>query len=384
MASWRNQILEEFTPQVARLTLVADPDGLLTEEGLLQAIQERGFELIPFEDHVAFRFAYESKFRSRWDKGEHTDLVVVLCSPSSDLESLPYDLLQAGRRLNFTLGDLFPHLSYPVIDLLERSDLDALYQAQFQHNPGPLGDNATKEFALRHVFGIAPELIQQPSDLLRILLRRHYQGQRVPSVLDEHFIQVLRRNVLFEEWPLERIVPDRAVFFAFLQERWPAFLDWMAAKDPEAWGEDRASYGLELPGPLALPFDHNDVRVFIDNLFLEGLLRPVSHEKAEMLAETWAEFGIQTDPEADHLRRLRGLIEAIKTSIPGVDARHSDWFHFSYQWAELAVLSFEVSTKFPKVYANPLRKYAERSTLYFSIGYEIGSLDCTTSRRFLL
>jgi hypothetical protein len=65
MNSWRDQVLKEFTPQVARLTLVADPDGLFLEEGILHEIRERGFELIPFEDHVAFRYAYESKFRSR-------------------------------------------------------------------------------------------------------------------------------------------------------------------------------------------------------------------------------------------------------------------------------------------------------------------------------
>ena len=36
MSSWRDQILKEFTPKVARLTLVADPDGLLLEEGILE------------------------------------------------------------------------------------------------------------------------------------------------------------------------------------------------------------------------------------------------------------------------------------------------------------------------------------------------------------
>ena len=56
MGSWRDQILSEFTPQVARLTLVADPDGLLLEEGVLEGIRERGFELIPFEDNVVFRY----------------------------------------------------------------------------------------------------------------------------------------------------------------------------------------------------------------------------------------------------------------------------------------------------------------------------------------
>jgi len=85
MSSWREKILNELTPKVARLTLVADPDGLLLEEGVLQGVRELGLELIPFEDHVAFRYAYESKFRSRWDRGEHTNLVVVLRSQASDL-----------------------------------------------------------------------------------------------------------------------------------------------------------------------------------------------------------------------------------------------------------------------------------------------------------
>ena len=107
-ADWRDQILKEFTPKVAPLTLVADPDGLLLEEALLEAIRERGFELLPFEDHVAFRFACESGFRSRRDRGESTDLVIVLEAERHDLATLPHDLLRAGRQLSFGLGELFP------------------------------------------------------------------------------------------------------------------------------------------------------------------------------------------------------------------------------------------------------------------------------------
>ena len=77
MRSWRDQILKEFTPKVARLTLVADPDGLLLEEGILEGVRERGFELIPFEDHIAFRYAYESKFRSHLRHGLDDDLVML-------------------------------------------------------------------------------------------------------------------------------------------------------------------------------------------------------------------------------------------------------------------------------------------------------------------
>jgi hypothetical protein len=338
MSSWRDQILKEFTPKVARLTLVADPDGLLLEEGILEGIRERGFELIPFEDHIAFRYAYESKFRSRWDRGEQTELVVVLRSQASDLGGLPFDLLQAGRRLSFNLGDIFPNLSYPVVAALDRGDLDALYEALRRHLPGQLGDNATKELVLRHVFEIAPELIKQPSDLLRVLLRRHYSGQRIPKALDVRFIQLLRQSAHFDDWPLETLVADREAFFTFLQERWPIFLDREASKGTAGVREGEKPYGLTIEGPVDLPFDHHDIRVYIDNLFVEGFLNSIPHDNADALSKTWIGIGIQTAPIEDRSRRLGKLLESLQASIPADNAKHTEWFHFARGWAELSVL----------------------------------------------
>ncbi len=335
--SWREQILKEFTPQVARLTLVADPDGLLLEEGVHQGIRDRGFEIIPFEDHVAFRFAYEFEYRSKWDKGELTDLVVVLRSQAADLRSLPFDLLQAGRKLSFNLGDLFPNLSYPVVASLDRSDLEPLYRALQQHKPGVLGDNATRDFILRHVFEIAPEVIKQPSDLLRILLRRHHQGLRVPASLDERWIHSLRQSGRFDDWALEDIVPDREAFFGFLQERWQVFLDRLTNAPPN----QAAAKGFQYRGPADLPFDHSDVRVYIDTLFLEGSLRPVAHPRAAALATQWAVIGVCVDPQGDRQRRLEGLVQSVEAAVPALDARHQDWLTFAPRWAELLALWHE-------------------------------------------
>ncbi len=39
--SWQERILKEFIPQVNRLTLVADPDYLLTEEDILMTFFKR-------------------------------------------------------------------------------------------------------------------------------------------------------------------------------------------------------------------------------------------------------------------------------------------------------------------------------------------------------
>jgi hypothetical protein len=67
-----------------------------------------------------------------------------------------------------------------VVASLDRADFDALYQAVVQFRPDPLGENATKDFVLRHVFEVAPELIKTPVELLRVLLRRRYRAQRIP------------------------------------------------------------------------------------------------------------------------------------------------------------------------------------------------------------
>ncbi len=347
MVSWRDTILREFTPQVARLTLVADPDGLLLEEGILKGIDERGFELIPFEDHVAFRYAYESRYRSRWDWGEMTDLVVVLRAAASDLQSLPYDLLQAGRKLSFSLADLFPNLSLRVVEALERSDLDTLYEAQARERlDRPLGENQTCSFILRHVFKVAPETIRDDAGLLKFLLERHYKGLKIPRILDDYLVATLKENGTFKDWPLDIVVPDREAFFAFLQERWPIFLDRIASAGG-AVSEGRATYGLEIPGPEHLPFEHHDIRVYVDNLFLEGLLDPVPRAKAGEFAATWAAVGVQIDVVDDRRRRWSGLVETVEGSIPSSDAKHQGWQSFAPRWAQLIALRYGLNGKLP-------------------------------------
>ena len=336
MSSWRDAILNDFVPNVSKLTLVADPDCLLTEEKLALELRGRGFDLIEFSDPVEFRYAYESKYRSIWDRGEHTDLVVVLRLQNAELESLPYDLLQAGRKLSFNLGDLFPNLSYPVIEKLDRSLLDALFEAQRKSPPDRMGDNATKDFILRHVFGIAAELIANEVELLRALLRLHYGKLQIPLMLAERLIQVLKGHDGFKAWPLSEIVPDDEAFFAFLQERWPLFLSRLGSAHQVR--EDSPEYGLKYPGPDRLPFDHQDIKVYIDNLFLEGKLTPVEATDIEVDAGSWVRSGIATSGTDNDELRISRLFCLVEKELPTAEARYSDWTAFALKWAELSSL----------------------------------------------
>jgi len=347
MSSWRDAVLKEFVPNISRLTIVSDPDALLTEEKLAVTLRDRGFDIIEFNDAIEFRYAYESNYRAIWDQGKHTDLVVALRLQQIEIETLPFDLLKTGRKLSFDLGSLFPNLSYPVIESLDLSLLDKLFDAQQQFSPGRIGDNATKDFILSHIFGIAAELIKTDVELLRSLLRIHYNSLNLPQSLTERLIQVLGGHKAFDGWPLNEIIPDEEAFFDFLQERWPVFLSGLSTSDQIS--EKSKDYGLKYPGPDTLPFDHQDIRVYIDNLFVEGKLTPVDADNPDFDITTvkddiWIKSGIADPGKNSDLRisRLFGLIENQK---PTEDFRYSDWTAFAIKWAELSALIHTDSTK---------------------------------------
>jgi len=197
MANWRDHILKDFQPKISRLTLVADPDGLLTEEGMLSAIRQRGFDLIPFEDPIAFRFAYESQYRTLWDQGRKTDLVVVLRYAGQKLGNLPFDLVTVGRQLTFALHQLFPKLNYRVLEEVDRSYLDAVAGAYESYDGDQLTERETKDFVLMHCFGIVPRLVRTPVDLLKMLLSLHARKIQLPGFLKEYLLESLAKDSTF-------------------------------------------------------------------------------------------------------------------------------------------------------------------------------------------
>jgi hypothetical protein len=325
---------------------VADPDELLTEQGILEAIRGRGFDLIPFEDHIAFRFAYESRYRQRWDQGKATNLVVVLRAQQSDVNALPYDLLEKARRderlLYFSIGQLFPNLAPNIVSTLDRSDFDQLFAAERTSQPGRIGENATKDFILRHVFEVTPEIIKVDADLLRHLLARHYRGRPVPAELDSRLVEQLRVGGAFDEWPLEEIVSNRASFFGFLEERWPIFVAKHVSASSDRVAEAEVPYGLRYAGPSLLPFEDPNIRAYIDTLFVEGLLAATNVVPKEAVTEPWIRFGIEGDAETDTIDRFRKLGEIVRGDIPEEGTDFRAWLEFAARWGEWSALCWEI------------------------------------------
>jgi len=337
---WRDAILSQFSPSVAAfspITVVADPDRLLSEQRLLSALRERGFEVVSFDDPISFRYVYESRFRGR--RAEPNSPRLVVASTDSD-QAIPFDIqycaAQVSRVLSFGLAALFPQLTPSVVAELNRDDLDALFRAQQIHQPGRLGENATRDFILRHVCEVAPELIRSPADLLRVLLRRHYQERQYPLSVDQRFISLVRSGGMFGDWPLEAIVPDRSAFMRFLQERWDHFIRTKA-------GQASRAEQMMVAGPTDLPFEHPDIKVYVDNLCLEGALKPVQGVSREAIGDTWLAVGVMAEAREAIGERFRKLTAHLTGQIPGPSSVHTEWVTFAYRWAEWNVLRHQVA-----------------------------------------
>lgn len=343
-SDWRDAILGQFRPEIAattRLTIVSDPDELLVEQRVVEGLRDAGFELVLFDDPIAFRFLYERRFREVWDRGEPTRLVVVLRTNATDVDRLPYDLLREARRerrvLEFSIATLFDALVPSVVRAVERRWFDRIHAAILQYAPNPLGDRQTRDFLLRHVFEVTPEQLEAPEQLLRYLLRRHYRGIAVPESLDAWLVERLAATGRWVGWPLDSIVPNRDAFFAFLQEKWPRFLAGKCAVPSTATNEPGGEYHASESEPRDLPFDHDDVRVYVDNLFVEGLLAPVEAPPG-LVAGWWTVGTLGEDSPERRRHRFDRLTTAVERYLPDPDADRSTWLEFAPRFAEWLAL----------------------------------------------
>ena len=260
----------------------------------------------------------------------------------SDISGLPFDLLEQAKRdrrlLSFSLAELFPSLAPHVLSELDRGDLDAVSAAQELFKPEPLGENATRDFLLRNVFRLDPAQMQTDADLLRALLRRHYSGRVIPKSLDDRLIDLLRAVPRWRDWPLDQIVPSRASFLEFLQERWPIFIHQRFGVDAAELAEEPEPYGLRFPGPKHLPFDHDDVRVYIDNLFTDGLLAPTTTVPLTLVEGSWVAVGVAGPDATDQTSRFRKLLDLLHADSPSASSDHQAWVRAATRWAEIVAL----------------------------------------------
>jgi len=225
MESWRDKILEQFVPNISKLSLVSDPDNLLTEEEMAVILRNRGFDILEFNDAIEFRYAYETKYRSIWDEGIETELVVIIHTQKIDLNYLPYDLLETGKIFYFNIADIFPMFSPYILGLLDKSLFDMLYSFRERYPKNKQGDNFTMDFLLRYVYKIDINSINNEFDLIKSLLHIHYNNLEIPALYIQRIIYIINEKKAFASLQIDTLLNDKDYFINYLMEKHEEIVD---------------------------------------------------------------------------------------------------------------------------------------------------------------
>lgn len=180
----------------------------------------------------------------------------------------------------------------------------------------------------------------------------------------------MRDNANFAGWPLEIIVPNRSAFWEFLDERWPIFVRQSGQGAIEL--KEHAPF-LKYPGPEMLPFGHDDVRVYMDNLFEDGLLTPVEADRGETAETTWIRVGLLGNKAENTDLRFEELGKHLIQQCPGKSATPQDWLTYAYRYAQANVLWTQISstararfqTQFPESRSHINREFFEWLRIHY-------------------
>ena len=130
----------------------------------------------------------------------------------------------------------------------------------------------------------------------------------------------------------------------------------------------KGCHDLTVSGPEDLPFESPNVRVYIDTLFLEGLLQPVESEVTPEKENDWCLVGIRRDPQKDRLNRFLGLLELAERQLPSIDDRHDVSLGYAHTRAHLGMIANQLNQPLEMILSsrlNALRRRADSVLIYW-------------------
>lgn len=323
------EILNLFPAHVHPLILVSDPDGLLADETLLSALNERGFILLTDSDPVLFRNRIETLKPWQVDKP-------VIVITSAGLESLPYDLWQSGQRLQLSLHETFPNLAYPLVQALTPTQ-----RARLNDCPPPqtrLGLQLSAEYILRHVFNLSLEHLDRPSSLIEWLNEYHNGLAPIPPALLENLLAYLGKFPEYTSWPLRELLEEHTAFNEFLQTQWSQYVN----KSMGEWGAT-SHYTVKPMATMLLSFEQDTaLQDTLPGLVRGGSLAPLEIDELST-APAWAMPALLVSQSDLHPRRIAEISADLSEWLDDLTnvARWENWQPIARLWAELTLLRAE-------------------------------------------
>jgi hypothetical protein len=315
--NWRENIFTEIKNRTG-VVILNDPNQIISnDDEILKQINEMGFEITTFTDSLSVRFFIENKKQE--SQNEFNVIILYDKNQNYDELQIPFDILEEcnsnGGVVSFSLEDIFPKLSIPVVEQLDSKYFDRLFDfclEIYDHK----NDLETKEFLLQKIFGISSDTFSLNSKLvIRDLLDLHLSGHVLPAILSEHLLHKSKKNPNLRNWPLFEIISNSDDFFKFLQKEWENTVN-------------EKKIGL-------IPFDDATIYHHLDNLFLIGKLIPLNITLDDH--PEWMKVGIINFDEQRQLIKLDEHLKSFQIELSNFDetSHYTQWQNLSLNWASL-------------------------------------------------
>lgn len=346
--SWRKSLLDDLITGISKITLVFDPDSLLKDELLVRELFSRGFQLIELEDTIEFRYIFESRYRKILETNKSKELIIITQLSKSESSNIPFDILEQSRQIAVELSSIFPNLSHSVLEELDYNLLDYVYEAKSKKKVDRLGLNATKDFILREVFNFEADQPFSEVDLLQYLLKMHYEGMSIPSTLVERMITTLKRNPVPGELNLLELITSSSAFYEFILERWELFVQQTISH--KSTNEENSSFKhgeLKYKGFYDIPFQDQSLRVYIDSMFMNGVLTPIvlSEDDVKKIQDKWILNGVTCSEAERSYKKLLGIFNALEKVDFSSISFHKEWVEYATAWAEASSIRHNYSSE---------------------------------------
>ena len=259
LTHWQDLILQRFGHEQNQSVVVVDPDRLMQDDVLISELQARRYDILNFTSEIAFRNEFEERYRSHWDQGEKTHIVVIVHSSEAS-RHLPYDLERKSHVVEVGLHQVFPRLNRIVLADLDRRYYPSLFQAHGtleRDNKSGTTERETIRFILRGVFGIDPVALKSPERLVVMLIDKHYAAQAIPPALERYVVEEMHAPLPGD--------PDPASLFSSAD----AFYDWLGQRWVEYVQDILQSPTSDLQSGHTLNFSSHRLRFYMNSLFTE-------------------------------------------------------------------------------------------------------------------
>lgn len=331
--NWQNRLATRLALTESIHYIVYDPDNLCFEPTIADMFEQSGAVFFSEADPMALRLCYEE-----WLEDDERNALVIRAVDEQLV--IPYDIESSAIKLDFDISEIIPKLDVSVLRSLSPIDYEQLSSAVRSYRIGKLNQCDSLDFVLRHIYKIAPEIIQSETDLVRLLIRKHYLGIEMPQVFEDRLIETLGNREQFGCWDFTKIVPDRTEFFAFLQQQWVLYLERKVGCDEireSAWPQDE----------LVVPFSDQDIKVFVDNLFADGFLQAVEFEG--LGKDDWEWVGVIVDDDSRDLLRVKQLVKKLSNQFSSVNLEQlissEFWEEVAHELGVLNTLSYSLKGK---------------------------------------